>query len=309
MSEELEIDETNYKEIISIDESCDSLKISNEAELVMDEQSFIEYWRTVEGTEHIESLTINYNSSLKDVRLLSAFPNVKYLILYSRRLTSLEGIEWFAKGEYINIQTYKNRRRSITLLPQSQVDRINIDVERPEDLSAIAECRHLTALGLAKSMQLDLTTWSKVPLDTITFRRGKFKDLGETASITSLNDIRVLGCRSLERFVGDNSRITRLIAVNCKKLDLRTISTFEGIEVLIVNSCTNEMNLTEIGGLIHVKHIDFILCNVQVDLIDLKEYFPSLESLHISKMKKEFGLQLKQLNPDVRISGNSFEIE
>ncbi len=77
--------------------------------------------------------------------------------------------------------------------------------------------------------------------------------------------------------------------------------------MLIVNSCTKEMNLTEIR-LKYVKHIDFILCNVEVDLINLKEYFPNIESLHISGMKKEYGLQLKQLNPDVQITSRSFEL-
>ncbi|MNI87562.1 hypothetical protein D3C73_1447700 [compost metagenome] len=94
-----------------------------------------------------------------------------------------------------------------------------------------------------------------------------------------------------------------------KKLDLRTLTTFAGIEILIVNSCTQEMNLTELTGLEHVKHIDFILCEVQVDLIHLKDYFPKIESLHISQMKKDYGMQLKELNPDLEISSNSFRLE
>ncbi|MNC76684.1 hypothetical protein D3C75_1284560 [compost metagenome] len=69
------------------------------------------------------------------------------------------------------------------------------------------------------------------------------------------------------------------------------------------------MNLTELAGLDKVKHIDFILCQVQVDLIQLKEHFPQIESLHISQMKKGYGMQLKELNPDVKITSNSFRLE
>ncbi|MNC30574.1 hypothetical protein D3C75_788620 [compost metagenome] len=79
--------------------------------------------------------------------------------------------------------------------------------------------------------------------------------------------------------------------------------------MLIVNSCTKELNLTEIRGLKFVKHINFILCNVKVDLINLKEYFPNIESLHISQMKKDYGMQLKELNPDVEITSRSFRLE
>lgn len=61
--------------------------------------------------------------------------------------------------------------------------------------------------------------------------------------------------------------------------------------------------------LIKVKRINFLRCNVDVDLIDLKTLFPKIESLYVSGMKKAYGLQLKQFNPDVRIAGYTFELK
>ena len=51
-----------------------------------------------------------------------------------------------------------------------------------------------------------------------------------------------------------------------------------------------------------------MLCNVEVELVNLKEHFPSLEKLYISGMKKDFGEQLKRLNPDVKIGSYYFEL-
>ncbi|RXZ81562.1 hypothetical protein EBB07_14675 [Paenibacillaceae bacterium] len=309
MSMELTVDEANFTEIEDITAAYDRLIIGNEHGLVVDEQAFIEHWRLVKGTEHIECLTIDYNSTLKNLNVIRFFPNIKILNLYGKKLLSVEGIECFQQGEFININTDGNRRRSLVGLCQASVKRITLVVEREDDLSALNECENLTKLELFRSPELDLVEWSRVPLKLIAFKRCRFKELGNTAAISTLKDIRVLGCRNLERFTADHSRITYIIIDNCKNLDLRTLNTFKGIEAIIVNSCPLEMNLIEIGKLEKVKHITFIRCNVEVDLINLKEYFPNLESLHISKIKKDYGLKLKELNPDIEISSDSFRSE
>lgn len=113
----------------------------------------------------------------------------------------------------------------------------------------IAECLTLNDLDLFRSKDLEFSKWNRVPLESLGLKQGKFKELGNTADIIRLKDIRVLGCRSLERFTGDNSRITWMLIDNCKKLDLQTIQTFQSIETLIVNGNPSEIGLTEIGEL------------------------------------------------------------
>lgn len=309
MSEELVIDESCFKQLTSIETYYDSLRITNPSEIQVNGEALIEHLSQMKGIDKIERLIIDYNSSLMNIRVVGAFTNLKILYVYGKHIQSFDGIESFSKGKYIKIQTYLNRRRDISQLTNTKVTGIDLYVERKEDLSAIAGFKYLEKIDVYHSMKPDLEEWKDVYFENLSFKRCKFKELGSTAAISGLTDISVLGCRSLERFTGDNSRITRLVVDGCKKLDLRTLKTFEGIETLIVNSCTQEMNLTEIGGLEHVKHIDFILCQVHVDLIHLKEYFPILESLHISRMKKDFGLQLKELNPDVKITSGSFSLE
>lgn len=309
MSQELVLDESQFTHLTHIEPQYDSLKISNPSEIQVNADALIEHLKQIKGIDRVERLTIGYNSSLNDLVVLRAFTNLKYLFVSGQRIKSCEGLEWFKKGEFIQIQTYRNRRRDISQLSQTKVKHIDLYVERIEDISAVAGCKYLKTINIYRSMEPNLAEWKEISFERISFKSCKFKELGNITAISDLNYINVLGCRSLERFTGDNSNIKRLVVDSCKKLDLSTLTTFEGIEVLIVNSCTKEMNLSEIRGLKYVKHISFILCNVEVDLINLKEYFTNIESLHISGMKKEYGLQLKQMNPDVQITGRSFELK
>ncbi|PAD77398.1 hypothetical protein [Paenibacillus campinasensis] len=308
MSQELVVDEAKFTEITNVDEQYDSLKMSNPSNEEIDVEAFIQHLQHVQNLDQIEHLTINYNSSLNNLNVLRAFTNLRSLSVYGQYIQSLEGIEWFSKGEYIQIQTYRNRRRDLSQLVQTNIKHIDLYVERAEDLLSVAGCKQLKSADIYCSKENDFSEWSKVTAERISFKRCKFTELGDMANIPALDYISVIRCRSLERFIGDNSNIKRLVVDSCNKLDLRTLRTFERVEALIVNSCKQEMNLTEIGGLEHVKHIDFILCNVQVDFIGLKDYFPNIESLHISGMKKERGLELKAWNPDVRITSRSFEL-
>ncbi|MEX2414583.1 MAG: hypothetical protein WD424_00450, partial [Paenibacillaceae bacterium] len=280
---------------------------SNSLGIEVDSIALADYMSTVEGISQIQSLSISYSSLLKDLKVVKAFPNLRYISVYGYQITSLDGLEWFQHGEYIDITTEKNRRRSITKISDAPIKRMSLHFARSEDLDDIAECLTLNYLEIFRSKDLEFSKWNRVPLESLGIKQGKFKELGNTAAIISLKDISVLGCRSLERFTGNNNRITRLLIDNCKKLDLQTIQTFQGLETLIVNGNPNEIGLTEIGELKQLKSLTLIMCNVRIDTSNLKRYFPRLEKLHISNMKKEQAIELSQSNPDIKFSGRSFK--
>lgn len=310
LSEELIIDESKFTELTTIEPQYDSLSISNPSNIEVDAEALMEHLQQMKGIDRIKTLTIDYNSSLKNLSILRVFTNLRGLFVYGQHIKSLDGIEFFNKGEYIKIQTHRNRHRDLSLLSNTKVEYIDLFAERKEDLTAIAGFKDIKILDIYHSpIEPDFEEWKDVRIENLSFKSCKFKEFGNTTAASALDDLSILGCRSLERFTGDNSNIKRLVLDGSKKLDLRTLKTFAGIETLIVNSCTQEMNLAELAGLDKVKHIDFILCQVQVDLIQLKEHFPQIESLHISQMKKGYGMQLKELNPDVKITSNSFRLE
>ncbi len=308
MSDRLVLEESLVKEITRIEEEHQWAELTNRLGRTVDAEELIEHLQQIEGIDRIQTLTIHFNSSLSDLRVLRALPNLKSLFVYGYQIKTLDGIERFEKGEYININTDRNRRRDISLLSQSKVNKVEISVGRMEDLSAVAGCESLKWMEIYHSMEPDFAEWKKMNVETVSFKSCKFKELGDISIVERVNDLSVQGCRNLERFTGDNSNIQRLLVSGCNKLDLRTLSTFQGVEFLTVNSCKKPMNLTELGELKHVKRMSFLLCNVEVDLTNLKEYFPSLESIHISKMKRDYGIQLKRLNPDVDIASDSFII-
>lgn len=309
MITEFSIDESNFSDIVQIDSQYNGLEISNPFGIEVDAETLTEYLKKLDGIDQIEKLIIDYNSSLADLRVLQAFTNIRILYIYGQNIKTFDGIEYLNKGEYIEIQTHRNRKRDISQLSQSNVKRIDLYVERVEDYLAVAACKYLKSMDIFHSaIEPDFSLWKQSPVESIQFKSCKFKEIGNIASLSRLTYLSVRGCRSFERFKGDNSSIRRLDVDSCRKLDLRTLTTFTDVEILVVNSCTKELNLTEIKGLNKVKSLDLILCKVKVDLINLKDYFPNLEYLHVSHMKKDYGLQLKQLNPDVKITSWSFKL-
>ncbi|MFC4775742.1 hypothetical protein ACFO9Q_02990 [Paenibacillus sp. GCM10023252] len=307
MSQKLVLEESRFTDLIRIDEQYDRLKICNQSDKKVDAGVLTNYLKQIEGINRIETLTINYNSSLDDLYVLKAFTNLRSLFVHGAQIKTFNGIQWY-KGKYIQIQTHRNRRRDISQISQTRVENVDLFVERMEDFSAIAGCEYLKQIDIFHSLEPNFREWKNMPAETVSFKSCKFKELGNLSLVPNINDLSVLGCRNLEQFTGDNSNIKRLVVDSCKKLNLSTLKTFAEIEILIVNSCTKELNLTEISRLKYIKVVKFILCNVEVELINLKNYFPKIESLHISGMKKEYGMQLKQLNPDVKITSSSFEL-
>lgn len=307
MTLELVIEESNFYDLKRIELGYEKIEFTNHLGVEVDSDALVDYLSAVEGVDQIQSLSIDWNSQLKDLKVIKAFPNLRYIKVYGYKIMSLEGLRWFQQGEYIKICTETNRRRRINQISQAPLKRMSLQYARSEDLHDIAECLTLNDLELIRSKELDISKWSRISLESLSLKQGKFTELGDTGEIICLNDISIIGCRSLERFAGDNSRITRLLIDNCKKLDLRTIQTFKGIKFLVVNSCPNEIGLTEIGEFKYLKEISLINCNIKVDTTDLNRHFPKLKELHISNMKKEQAIELSQSNPDILITTRTFK--
>lgn len=303
MSEELVVDESRFTQLATIEVQYDSLRITNPSEIQVDGEVLIEHLKKMSGINHVKKLIIDYNSSLINLHVISVFTNLKILYVYGKHIQTFEGIESFTKGEFIRIDTRPNRRKDISQLSNTKVTGIDLFVERKEDLSAIAGFKYLKTIDICGSMEPDFKEWKDVQFESLSFKGCKFKELGNTTEAFGLDNMSVIGCRSLERFTGDNSRITRMIIEGSKKLDLRTLGTFSNIEALIVNGNSNEVALSEIGQLTKLESLWLLNCKIHVDIHNLKEQFPNLEELMIDSLTKEEVLELGEYNPDVEVTG------
>lgn len=301
MTKELTIEESKVYELKRIEQGYDELVFTNDLGIEVESTVLADFLLTVEGIDQIETLVISYSSQFHDLTVVRALPNLRSIDVYGDRVTSLDGLEWFKQGQYIKISTEKNRRRRISSISRAPIKRMNLQYARSEDLDDIGECLSLNFLDLFSIPEIDFSKWRRVPLESLGVIQGKFKEFGNTFELDRLKDLRVLGCRSLERFVGDNSGVAWMVISSCKKLDLRTIQTFYDLETLTVNGNQCEIALSELGELKHLKSLTFLNCNVYVDITDLRSQFSQIEKIYISGMKKDQVRELREANPDVAV--------
>src|SRR5438045_3897766 len=78
--------------------------------------SIVESLSKMRGRERVEQLEIGSSSQLRDVAVTNAFPMLKRLLVFGKKLSSLNGIEWFKNGTHLSLDTGSNRRRDLEKL-------------------------------------------------------------------------------------------------------------------------------------------------------------------------------------------------
>jgi hypothetical protein len=297
-----EIEESNYSSLECIESGYNTIRLKNNLSLEVDGSIIAEHFSRVEGIDRIEILVIEFSSYLKNVEVIKGLPNLRCLQVNGNKIITLDGLEWFRRGEYVNINTGSKKRR-ITMILHAPIERMHLQFERKEDYDDIANSLTIKQLTILKGMDINFETWRNVPLEFLSLKSCKFKEFGDTAQVESLKKMDILGCRNLEKFVGDNSNITWLLIWGSKRLDVRTINTFSNIESLGINGMSNDTNLSDFGKLEQIKVLTLWNCKVNIDISNLKSNMPKLEKLQIPNMKEDQALELSKLNPWVSISG------
>lgn len=232
--EELEIEESQAPSLSRIPSGADTLELINRTGTEVEESVLGTELARVPGIERIRSLTLTPSSRVKNLRFLESLPWLENLQLNGLRLQTLEGIEGFRNGRFINLDTGRNRSRDIAKIAEARISRLMLEWARPEDLEAIGGSTTITELSLSNCPPLALDRWQRVPIETLGLFGGTIEELADTRHIASLRKLTLYNCGKLERFSGDNGNVTWMVIQRCKKLDLRTISTFRGLEFLAV---------------------------------------------------------------------------
>jgi hypothetical protein len=300
--EEIEMEESNYLDLLAIAPSQNTLSLKNDLGQQVDGDAMAEHLSRVEGINRIQTLLIQHSSLLEDVKVVKGLPGLTSLHIFGYRIRTLDGLEWLRANQYLDIDTGSNRKRRITKVAQARVDNMTLEYARVEDLEDIGHSSTIRKLQLSGCTRLPFQDWCSVPLEEFYCSRGKFSEFGDTAHVQSLRTLTLIGCRKLERFVGDNSAITWLMIDNSKLLDMRTIQGFRSVESLTFNGSSPRIAISDFRENRQLRSLNLLNCEVDLDVTDLRSSLPKLEKIHISKLKKVQVLELRDQNPGVSIN-------
>jgi len=264
--------------------------------------------KSLKFRDKIETLTIEYNSSLEDLNLLEFFPNVEKLLLYGSNIKNLKGIEKAKKIKYIIIETEKNRRRLIDGIENLHLDDLEIRVERREDIEVISNCLSLNRLTLRGSFDFNIQKFSNLKISELSFIGGRYLELNNLKILSNLRKIQLGYCSKLEAFGKDNDNIVDLDIESCNKLNFTSIGYLSNLEKISIRSQKKINDLEWIKPL--GKLLELEITGTQINNIDFN---PIIESKNLNKVWlsvsnkkiKEIGIANKNVkisNGDICIS-------
>jgi hypothetical protein len=299
---EVLVDESDVRSLKRIKTGDSAIVLENTGGRDVDGGEIAARFAELPGIENVESLTVGPTSRLRDLGVVKGLPSLLNIQVNGLQIRTLDGLEWFRKGRYLNVDTGKNRRRDIAKLQEAPIRKLTLQYAREEDFDAIAGSRTLGQLELGGSPQPSFGEWKKVPLETLGLYTGSFKELADTAEVPALRKLVLTRCRNLEKLAGDNGKVSWLVISACGKLDLRTLRTFGGLKSLVVVANSKKCPLSAFAELGWLETLSFDACQVPVDLPELGASMPRLKELHHSELKEDEARRLSQASPGVSIS-------
>jgi hypothetical protein len=300
--EEVVVEESAFRRLKRIGVGVNTLVLRNEREVDADGEQMAEWFSSLPRIDKIENLILESTSRLRDVRVVKGLPGLANLQVNGLRIRSLDGLEQFCNGRYINIDTDRNKRRSIAGISQAPIKKLTLQYAKEEDFDAISASATIRHLELGGSPNPPFQKWRDVPIEILGLSKGAFKELACTSDIASLESMTLIGCRRLERITGENDTVRWLVVSSCAKLDLGCVTTFRGLRDLFIVANRRSCTLSSFAHLSHLKILSLEACDIKIDTDELNSAMPSLEQLHILGLNDRKALQLSRLNPNIAIS-------
>jgi hypothetical protein len=295
--DELEIDEARIA--AAAGGPFETVILANRDGIEVDEARLREELGRLAGAEEIASLVVQPSSRVTDVRFLDAFPALETLELYGLRLRTLDGLDAFAHGRYLKVDTGRNAGRDISRLAEAPITRLWLNWARAGDLPAVAASTTLRELTIANCPPLALERWASVPLESMTLAAGEVEELADTAGVPALRRLILDHCRAFTRFAGDNGGLQWMVIQHCDRLDLETVRTCANLEFLTVVGIERPVRLSSFAPLPRLRRLSLLDGTAVVDATALA---PDLEELTISGLTADAAAGLSSANPGVVVS-------
>lgn len=302
---ELEIEESRLDTLREVKTEIKTLVFKNAIGLDVDGSQMAEHLASIPGIEAITSVVVASSSRLRDLAIVRGLPRLLNIQVNGAHIQSLDGLAWFRNGRYLNIDTGKNRRRTIAGIGDAPITKLSLQYAKAQDFEAIAESSTLSHLELGASPQPPFERWEHVPVSALVFSNGSFQEITDTAILATLKKLVLTRCRRLEELTGDNSNVTWLVIQGCRRLRLHTVATFPNLESLFIVGDQSKVALSHLGQMARLATLSFENCKVTIDIPELGASMPRLASLHIAGLGEDQALHLSRANPEISVSNGT----
>lgn len=303
---EIDIEEWKIPTLKKIGRNYDEITLTNDADKEIEEKQIIDGLIRIKNIDRIKTLKIQYNSKLNDLRLIKAFPALESLYVFSYNIKTFNGIEMFSKGQFLLIDTEKNKKRDIKGIENTKIKKIVLTYAREEDINTISKCKTLDTLLIHNSPNIDFKKFKTVPINTIQMWAGKIECINEISSIKTIESLTLCRHKKIVNFLGNNSGVKWLLIQYCQQLDFKTIDTFIDLEHITIVGQKNQIKLSTFTGLEKIKSITFLNCKFLIDVRNFSKSLKNIEKLFISNLKKSEAKELSRINENVTVANNSF---
>jgi len=306
INNELIIDLNRSKSMKSIPPKYNEIILTNSNPVPLNETTIFSIFKKIKNLNHVESLEIDPDSTISNLKILTLFQNIKSLNIYSQYLANLDGIEHF-KGNYIQIDTDNKKRLDITGLSRTKITNLVMKIIKESDIDEIALCINLERILLTNCPNISFAKFKKVPLSLMQLWGGKLEVIEDTINIPTLETLTLGKNTKLQNFNGDNSNVIYLHINACNNLDLKTIGTFKNLKNITLESIKKNFSISDFQSLKKIESISLRgNCNVDID-INQFNMFKSLKKVLISNLKADNAKEMSNQNINILISNGSYE--
>lgn len=262
------------------------------------------YIEKMKSKEEIKLLRISYGVVLRNLEIIKHFPNLEKFLVDSGAVQSFQGLEHLKSAKYIEIDTEKNKKRSLEGLScTSTLKQIGVEFGNMGDYEAISRCTSLVGLCIGRGPAPDFRSWNKLPIENLKFwNYCKFTELEDMAYLSKLSSVMIGACQKFRCFKGDNSSMKTLRIDGSKYFDIASLKTCTSLGRLNITGSIPLICLDDFPVLENVKIIELVDIKVDVGNLELETKMPNLKTLYFNRGgTKDEVINLSKKNKEILV--------
>ncbi len=298
--ESIEITSKNVSTFRMLDKAIDSIIVSDEIDSRFDELAFINELKKIQWLKKIKRLTISHNSTLRNLNILECFPALRKLSVYSYSIENFDGIQYFINGEYIEIDTGKNKKRNITALKYVKIKKINLRYANANDILVIGDMITLKDIMIINAEKINIGTWGRLDLDSLQLINGSFEKIQGKNVLKKIKALTISKNKYFTEFKELGGYVKLLIIQYCPNMIIESLDTFKGIENLIIIDNEGEIFYNSIMKLEKINNIKILGKRLKIldpILIDKDKNIPQIS---INTMTKADIAKIEKNHPEIK---------